>query len=69
LVDALTGCEGDLDGADDFRDVVGVDGGGSCFVEAREDAMQVGRAAGGGDVAKAFALTGFLRWGGKEAVG
>ena len=68
LVLALDRCQGDLDGADDFGDVVGVDGGGGGFVEASEDAMEVGGAAGGGDVAEAFALTGLWRRGGKEAV-
>jgi len=55
----LIGCERDLDGADDFGDVVGVDGGGCLGVEASKDAVEIGRAAGCGEFAKAFALAGF----------
>ena len=60
--------EGDFDGADYFGDVVDVDGCGCGWVEAGEEAMEVGGAAGLGEFAEAFALAGFLGRGGEEAV-
>jgi hypothetical protein len=60
--------EGDFDGANDFGDVVGVDGGGGGGVEPGEDAVEVGGAASGGEDAEAFALAGCLGRGGEEAV-
>ena len=50
--------ERDLDGADDFGDVVGVDGCGCGRVEAGEDAVQIGRAVGFGALAQTFAPAG-----------
>ncbi len=45
LGEGLFGGEGDLDGADDFGDVVEVDGCGGAGVEAGEDAVEVGWAS------------------------
>ena len=67
-IGALAGCERDFDGAHDFGYVVGVNGCCRGLVEAGEDAVKIGGAAGGGDVAEAFSLAGLLGWGREEAV-
>ena len=60
--------EGDFDGADDFGDVVDVDGCCGGWVEAGEEAVEVGGATGRGEFAEAFALAGFLGRSGEETV-
>ena len=68
----MSGCcaaRRDLDGADDFWDVVDVDGCGSGGVQAGEEAVEIGWAAlGCGTLAEAFALAGLLGRRGEEAV-
>lgn len=50
--------ERDFDGADDFGDVVGVNGRCGCCVEASEEAVNVGRSVRFGALAEAFAVSG-----------
>jgi len=61
LREGLIRSEADFDGADDFRDVVDVDGGGCKAVQTGEEAVQVGGSAGCCEFAEAFALTVFFR--------
>lgn len=64
----LIGGDGDFDGADDFGDIVDMDGRGCGGVEAGEHAVQIGGAASGGELAEAFALAGLLGRCREEAV-
>src|SRR5216683_304977 len=72
LGEGLFGGEGDLDGADDFGDVVEVDGCGGGGVEAGEDTVEVGWASVltqlGCSFAETIAEAGLLGRGGEEAV-
>lgn len=54
--------ERDFNGADDFRDIVDVNGCSRGWIEAREDTMKVSSTSGLTDFAEAFALAGLLEW-------
>ena len=58
--------ERDFNSADDFGNVVDVNGCCGGWIETREDTMKVCRTSGLADFAETFALAGLLGWGGEE---
>ena len=68
LGERLIGGERDLDSADYFRDVIGVDGCGRGWVEPGEETVQICGPTRRGDAAKTFALSRLLRWRWEEAI-